>query len=71
MSKPEIYTMQRQQEDTTSANKIEQGNQHPVDSSSDDEYIFSLGNIKTHAIKSKVKAQSSRKNQKHANRNYD
>jgi hypothetical protein len=49
-------TMQRQQQDTTRANKIEQGNQHPVDSSSDDEYIFSLGNIKTHAIKSKVKS---------------
>ena len=48
--------MQRQQQDTTRANKIEQGNQHPVDSSSDDEYIFSLGNIKTHAIKSKVKS---------------
>jgi hypothetical protein len=49
-------TTQRQQQDTTSANKIEQSNKHPVDSSSDDEYTFSFGNIKTHAIKSKVKS---------------
>jgi hypothetical protein len=49
-------TTQRQQQDTTSANKIEQSNQHLVDSSSDNEYTFSLGNIKTHAIKSKVKS---------------
>jgi hypothetical protein len=38
-------TMQRQQQYTTRANKIEQGNQHPVGSSSDDEYIASSAGL--------------------------
>ena len=52
----EARTTAPQRQDPTSASTINQGNPNPADSSSDDEYILSLGNSKTHATKSKVKS---------------